>query len=101
MKRETHGIFTDVASIIVGDPCKIMSRDDWLKLIERRWQHSQNSIGYSQEPFPLPDHGGILVPTIANCDGWCKTDVYRNKDGWPTRIVINLNSLVKEPGGES
>lgn len=98
MRRETRGIFTDVASIIVGDPCKIMGREDWHKLVDQRWQSHLDPDSDPRSPLSLPDHGGIIVPTVENCDGWTRADIYYNKDGWPTRIVVNLSSKVEKPG---
>jgi hypothetical protein len=95
--KTTHSIFTDVASIIVADPCRVMSREDWRKNIEERWHaHENGTLGHGQ-PFVMPDYG-IIVPTVQNCDGWCNVRVERGKDGWPRRLIVNLSAGMRRDG---
>src|SRR6478752_2841058 len=98
-KREYIGsIWTDVAALILGDPCRII-RDD---------RRPDGTIEYGdyvamkcdrnrdpQDPLKIEKHS-IVVPTVEGCDGWCKVYVERGKDGWPLRLIVDLDAKVME-----
>src|SRR3954454_880771 len=95
-KRELIGsIFTDVAAVVVGDPCKLVhdTRDrkppyTYGQYCER-WAEANPRVVPEYVPgegLKWPDVGphkwhtdlgesrGVAVATLENCDGWC--DVY-------------------------
>ncbi len=97
MKKTTHGIFTDVASIVVGDPCKLMPKDDWIRFVCETLDLGPGSQRDPLTPIILPNQS-IIVPTIQNCDGWVETRIEYGKNGWPRRLIVNLTPLCKNPG---
>lgn len=94
--KTTEGIFADVAAIIVADPCRVMPKKAYERMIEDRLDRERDP----KSPLILPDYG-ILVPTVENCDGWVGVRVEHDKAGWPRRLIINLDTKVKKPGGET
>ncbi len=95
MSREVqrHALWTDVASIVVGDPCRLMPEAAWHEVIKQRCTRVDRNRD-PQSPLLLPDYG-ILVPTVENCDGWCHVKIEHDKDGWPKRLTIDLSAKSK------
>jgi hypothetical protein len=98
-KREYVGsIYTDVACIVVGDPCKMLqSRNGnprtYEELGDAKFSDRERD---PRQPVALGSDL-ISLPTIENCDGWIDVYVERNEDGWPTRLIVNLASKTR-PG---
>lgn len=99
-KREYIGsIFTDVASVVVGDPCKMFpsqhgTSHTYEELVEAKFSDRERD---PKLPIRL-GNDAISLPTVENCDGWCNVYVERNKDGWPLRLVVDLNAKTKPLG---
>lgn len=97
-KREYIGsIYTDVAAIVVGDPCKVMPCEDgnrhtYEELMSAKF--SRRGDRDPQQPIVL-GCDAISLPTVENCDGWCYVWIERDKDGWPIKLIVDLNAKVK------
>jgi hypothetical protein len=98
-KREYVGsIYTNVACIVVGDPCKMLASRDTIP-------HTYEELGavkfsdHERDPRQPVALGSDLIalPTVENCDGWINVYVERDKSGWPMRMVIDLASKTR-PG---
>jgi hypothetical protein len=93
-KRECIGsIFTDVASIVIGDPCKMLpdkrgNRHTYEELAEAKFGDRERD---PKQPVAL-GNDLIALPTVENCDGWCDVYVERDMDGWPLRVIIDLSA---------
>lgn len=121
-KREYIGcIFTDVAAVIVGDPCKLIPDEGespklpYLQFAEALYPLSRDSRDWLdgwQPGQPIPDrppappspqyvefgpHDAIAIKTVDNCDGWLKVYIERDKQGQPMRLIVDL-SAGPEPG---
>jgi hypothetical protein len=102
-KRERIGaIFTDVAAIMVGDPCKVipdageeprLTYDDLIAKWEARPRHDT--------PVAIGKEGqdAIVINTVGNCDGWCWVYVERDKQGSPIRLIVDLSAQGPPPEG--
>jgi hypothetical protein len=101
-KREYVGsIYTDVACIVVGDPCKMLqSRNGnprtYEELGDARISQFRDRERDPRQPVALGSDL-IALPTVENCDGWINVYVERDKSGWPMRMVIDLASKTR-PG---
>jgi hypothetical protein len=83
-------IFTDVAAIIVGDPCKVLE-DKRYPGQSIRYQDFVNK--------EINSKNAIVVYTLEGCDGWCNVFVEKDKDGNAIRLIIDLSPKVR-PGIE-
>lgn len=104
MKREPIGsIFTDVASILVGDPCKVLRQDTvgsitYDQFIEKR---HPSVPGTPVWDLPVPTQhvtfgdDAIAISTVGPSDGWCNVYVERDKDGVAVRLIVDLNAKVE------
>jgi hypothetical protein len=93
-KREYIGsIYTNVASIVVGDPCKMLPSKHGNP---RTYEELGDAKFFDRsrdprQPVALGDDL-IALPTVENCDGWCDVYVERDDTGWPTQLIIELNA---------
>jgi hypothetical protein len=102
MREYLGSIFTDVASIIVGDPCKILMdkrsppKLTYDQFIERLVDSQQLGIAGSAVKF---GNDAITINTLYSCDGWIAVYAERNKAGEITKLVIDLNAKVEGTKG--
>ena len=98
MKREFIGsFFTDVAGVLVGDPCKLLK--------DSRDRSAPFTYDEAMEAWPpmdappaqhvnLGDDRGLAVRTVENCDGWCHVFMERNTKGQAVRLIVDLNTKI-------
>jgi hypothetical protein len=83
-------IFTDVAMLIVGDPCKILSEHQYENYLD------QHIGGLRCEIWRTPTLGDSVTVNTGGCDGWCPVFLERARDGKPLRLVIGLVPRMSE-----
>jgi hypothetical protein len=112
MQREKIGaIWTDVAAIVVGDPCKMIPderdrapRITYGQFVEQMsgprtfpgdpgWEDARDP----RDPVFLKGSDGnpcdaVALPTVENCDGWVHLYIERDEKGWPRRLIAELNA---------
>ena len=82
-KKLIGSIFTDVASLIIGDPCKLIGE-------------GCDIIYQDFLDRTIPEKDAITVNTM-NCDGWCYVYGLYNDDGDMIEVIIDLSPKIK-PG---
>lgn len=87
-KREFLGaIWTDVAAILVGDPCRLLSDDRYEALIEQ-WETQRGDRIHKVESL------GGAISVVTGADGWCPVWVDRDAEGRPFQLTIGLSPRV-------
>lgn len=89
MRKYIDSIFTDVASLIIGDPCKLLY-DKRKSLFDLKYTY-YNFLNRS-----ILEEDAIIVNTNC-CDGWCNVYAEYDENGDMTEVTIDLNPRVK-PG---
>lgn len=86
MRKYIGSIFTDVASLIIGDPCKL--------LYDSRMQTNLSYQDFLHRS--IRERDAIIVSTN-NCDGWYNVYAEYDENGDMTEVTVDLNPRVK-PG---
>jgi hypothetical protein len=114
--KKIGSIFTDVAAIVVADPCKIMSPEkykEFMKLVAERNRTftleefkmlAEAKTKKAKEAIKkkivkaLPHPGGIykmedciIFTTLGPADGWLNVSTKKDAKGNHTKIIIDLN----------
>lgn len=100
MKREFVGsLWIDTASVMVGDPCQLLSSADQMYLNMERRAADDASEEYSPvyaTKDGSPVGSAIVSCTHSRCDGWAWVWIERDKNGEPLRLIVDLSTKVKK-----
>jgi hypothetical protein len=103
MKREKLGsVFTDVAAIMVCDPCKVLRDEDgdgpdYEDYLEQSFEPSSDGSWLRGVAKPVVDikdaHGNTgAIAVTTGSDGWCPVYLETDDDG-RKRLVVELDCL--------
>lgn len=93
-RTKLGSVFTDTATLLVGDPCKILEGDACLL----GWDGYVDACGdYTKKVVEIPDpigRAGALSVQVGS-DGWYPVYLETDKEGKPARLVIELGGQVE------
>lgn len=97
--REKLGsIFTDTATLLIGDPCKVLYSSDDQERNHFTWEAYVDLCGdFCRKVVEVPDllgRAGALSIQVG-ADGWYPVYLETDEDGRPARLVIELGGQVE------